>query len=435
MKKILTLVFALTMVGAIAQPGWNWPEDPDQKSVAMEKQAFYKVSMGLENWSNAFNALKWLYENNADLNPSIYIDGAKVMENMLEGDIAKERVAVLEDSLLWTFDMRTKYFDKDASVSDRKAYTAFKLYYKEPSKFPLLAELYEEAYQMNGAKLSSFNITPYMTLAKYYYQTKPDEMTAEKVLEVHTRLSEIIDAKIAQGGNPTKYNKEQDKIDALLSSIEGLLSCEFIENQLVPKFEASPGDLNLAKKIFSYSLKAKCSDQPYFTKAGDVLYENEPTFQLAIALANKYKAADDYDKAVQYFESALELSTDNEGKYDAHVGLATVYASQGNKVKSRSMAYEALSVKPGAAEPYNIIGNLYFTSYQSCKEGESKVKDRAVFIAAYEMYQKAGNTAQMQASQEQFPSVEEIFNAGYEKGDKITVDCWINKSVSLQTRD
>lgn len=435
MKKILTLAFAIMTFGACAQPGWNWPEDPDQKSIAMEKQAFYKVSMGLDNWTNAFNALKWLYDNNADLNPSIYIDGAKVIEKILDKDLAEERKSSLEDSLLWTYDMRAKYFDDDASVADRKAYAAFKLYYKDPSKFPMLAELYEEAYQMNKNELSRFNIRPYMTLAKYYYQTNPEEMTAEKVLEVHTRLSGIIDSKLAASKGDEKYKKEQNTIDAILSSIEGLLSCEFIATQLVPRFEKNPNDLGLAKKIFSYALKAKCSDQPYFTKAGDVLYENEPTYQLAMALANKNQVANEYDKAIQYFESALGLANETEEKYEANVGLATSYAKKGNKIKARSVAYEALSVKPGAAEPYNIIGNLYFTSYQYCKEGESKVKDRAVFLAAYQMYQKAGNSAQMSACKEQFPSIEEIFNAGYEKGDKVTVDCWINESVSLQTRD
>lgn len=98
------------------------------------------------------------------------------------------------------------------------------------------------------------------------------------------------------------------------------------------------------------------------------------------------------------------------------------------------MAYEALSVNPDAREAYNLIGNLYFSSFEECKGGESKVKDRAIFIVAYKMYEKAGNTEQMAASKEQFPSIEEIFSEGFNEKEKITVDCWINESAVLQRR-
>ena len=55
-------------------------------------------------------------------------------------------------------------------------------------------------------------------------------------------------------------------------------------------------------------------------------------------------------------------------------------------------------------------------------------------ISDYEMYQKAGNSKQMEAAKSQFPSIEEIFNESYEEGQKITVDCWINESVTIQRR-
>ena len=117
------------------------------------------------------------------------------------------------------------------------------------------------------------------------------------------------------------------------------------------------------------------------------------------------------------------------------MGLASVTFKQGNKRNSRSLAYEALSVKPGSAEAYNLIGNLYFLSFDDCKGGESRVKDRGVYLAAYEMYQKAGNTKQMAAAEAQFPSIEEIFSESYEEGQKLTVDCWINESVTIKRRN
>lgn len=420
---------------ALAQPGWNWPEDPTLEKLAKEKQAFYKMQMQLENYPAAFNALNWLYKNNPNLNESIYIDGAKVLDNILETELPSPRKKSLEDSLLWTFDARIKHFNNESTVMDRKAYSAFKLYYKTSGKYPMLLELYEQLYSYPASDISDFNLTPYMTLATYYFKSNPQEMSAEKVLDIHEKITEVIDEKKMNGGNLKKLQKEQDKVDAFLGSLGGTLSCDFIEMNMVPKFNRNPTDLNLAKKVFSYSLKAKCFDKPYFVKAGEVYYKENPSYSLAKTLADRFISANNLDKALEYYGKADSLASNQEEKYNIKLGTANILAKKGDKQQARATAYEALSIQPDAPEAYNLIGNMYFTSAEDCKGGVSIVKDRAVYLAAYKMYEKAGNSDQMNASREQFPSMEEIFNEGYEVGQKITVNCWINESVSIQRRD
>lgn len=421
-------------LSAVSQPGWNWPKDPVDEKKAIEKQAYYKVQMQLDDYNGALATLYYLYKNTPDLNESIYIDGAKVIDEILDDKIADNRKKQLEDSLLWTFDMRIKYFDNDAAAIDRKAYSAFKLYYKVPEKYHLLRDLYQELYRQEATEISDFNLTPYMTLANYYHKADPEALSAEEVLDIHQAITSVIDQKIAKGGNVQKLQKEQDKIDAFLSSLGNILSCDFIKEKLVPKFNADPDNLNMAKKIFSYSLKAKCTSEDYFTDAAETLFKSEPSFQLGKVLGDRSYSSKNYEKAIEYYEKAEELGQTSDQEFEALMGKASAFSKTGKKAKARSMAYEALSVKPGASEAYNLIGNLYFTSYEECKGGESKVKDRAVFLAAYEMYQKAGNNEQMAASKEQFPSIEEIFNESYEEGDKLTINCWINESVVIQRR-
>ena len=116
------------------------------------------------------------------------------------------------------------------------------------------------------------------------------------------------------------------------------------------------------------------------------------------------------------------------------IGQAVANSKLGNKSRARTLAYEALSAKPGSPEAYNLIGNLYFTSFDDCKQEKSQVNDRTIFIAAYDMYQKAGNKSQMEASKAQFPSIEDIFNEGLQEGDQVTIGCWINTTVTLQRR-
>ena len=433
-----SIVFALvTLVSTIvwAQNGWNWPEDPNLKSQAMEKQAYYKLLIAQSKYEEAMAPLNWLYVNNPNLNPSIYIQGVDCIEDIIKNTSDDSRKARLQDSLLWMYDQRIEYFDNDAATLDRKAYEAFKLFYKTPSKYPLLADLYAQAYEVNGPEISTFNLNTYMLLAKNYHKLKPEQMPAEKVLDIHTQISDIIEQKRKNGESATKLDKEQSKTDAWLSSIPGILSCEFIEDKLVPKFRENPSDLNTAKKIFKYSVQAKCTDQAYFLEASEPVFAEQPSYALASAIGKKYLASGDFDKGLKYNEEAGELATTNEEKFEALMGQAVAHSKMGNRTRARTLAYQALSAVPGKSEAYNLIGNLYFTSFETCRGDESIVQDRGVFLAAYKMYEKAGNKTQMAAAKAQFPSNEEIFNEGQEVGQSITVGCWINESVTLQRRD
>ena len=428
------ILFTLCLTIGFSQNGWNWPEDPDLKSQALEKEAHYKVLMAQSLWNDAMTPLGWLYTNNANLNPSIYINGVKCLNNVLKEVTDKERKTRLQDSILWMYDQRLQHFDNDASTVDRKAYEAFKMYYRTPAKYGLLADLFDQAYNLNGPDISYFNLNTYMMLATNYYKSNPDEMPAEKVLDIHTRISDVIAQQKAAGGNQERLEKEQGKVDGFLGSIDNILNCDFIANTLVPKFRENPSDISTAKKIFRYSVSAKCTSEDYFLEASETILENSPTFALSSAVAKKSYASGDLAKAEKYHAKSLELAANSDEKADALLGLAQTASKSGKKGQARKHAYEALSEKPGFSDAYNLIGNLYFTSFKECQEQESKVIDRAVFLAAYKMYEKAGNKAQMQASKEQFPSIEEIFSESYEEGQDITVGCWINETVTIQRR-
>ncbi|MFK7951815.1 MAG: tetratricopeptide repeat protein [Ekhidna sp.] len=434
MKKLTIYLFFLTITAAaFAQSGWNWPEDEGKNAMAKEKQAHYKLLMAKSEFSPALKDLNWLYANTPNLNPSIYIHGVDCIDDMIK-TASSDRKEQLQDSILWMFDQRMVNFDNDASTMDRKAYKAFQLYYKTPSKYKLLSELYAKAYEMNGPEISNFNLNTYMLLAKNYHKTKPSEMTAVDVLDIHSLITDIIEQKRQAGESPTRLDKEQDKTDAWLESIPGILNCAFIEEKLVPKFRADPTDLNTAKKIFKYSVKSKCTDQPYFLEASEPVFVEQPSFALASAIGNKYLVKGDLAKGIQFHEEAQKIATTNEERYDALMGQANGASKLGNKTRSRKLAYEALSEKPGGIEAYNLIGNLYFTSFDDCKEQKSQVQDRAMFIAAYEMYEKAGNKSQMEAAKAQFPSIENIFSEGKEEGSKVTIGCWMNVTVPLKRR-
>ncbi|MEQ9404243.1 MAG: hypothetical protein RIM99_11685 [Cyclobacteriaceae bacterium] len=436
MKYLFTFLCALILsTVSLAQAGWNWPEDEALKTKAIEQQAFYKVLRAQSKFNESMRPLNWLYTNNPDLNPSIYIDGVDCLEEILKTETDVKRKVRLQDSILWMYDMRMEHFDNDASTADRKVYAAFRMFYNNPKKYPMLADLYAKAYELNGPEISYFNMNPYMMVATRYYKQDPVAMTAENVLDIHTLISDIIESQKKNGGNIERLDKEQAKVDGFLGSIgDEILSCEFIKGKLVPKFREDPSNISTARKIFRYSVTAKCTDQPYFLEASETVFMEQPSYELAKVLANKYLGSEDYEKAIEFHSKAIGLTDVKEEKAESYIGQAVASRKLGRKSAARKYAYEALSAEPGNTKAYNLIGDLYFTSFNECQGGESKVIDRAVFLAAYKMYERSGNTSQMQASKEQFPSIEEIFNENYEEGQSITVGCWINETVAIQRR-
>ena len=431
MKHLLTLTMLLVAFLSNAQNVWNWPEDQSMYSQAQEKQVYYKKLMGQEKFDKALVPLQWLYDNNASLNPSIYIDGTKCAEELIKSNSNKEKIAKLQEKSLWMYDQRIKHFDKPASVLDRKAYTAFKYYYKTPRKYPLLFEMFQSAVDANDANISTFNLVPYMTVAKYGYDWKLSMATKKQVLDIHSQLHSIMDKKEQAGEN---MKESRDKVDALFSSLDGLLTCDFIEENLVPRFNQNPNDAGTAKKIVAYSLQAKCSDQVYFLEAGEALLKNEPSYKFARIIADKRFSRGEFDQANELYSTALGLAKTDEEKYNIQLAQAKVASKQGQKTKSRSLAIKALNTRPSEKEPYNLIGNLYMGSFNDCAKKDNMVDDRALFILAYKMYEKAGNYDQMSEAKKQFPSKEDIFTANKKAGDVVKVECWINESVAIQAR-
>ncbi|MEQ8583949.1 MAG: hypothetical protein RIC30_15765 [Marinoscillum sp.] len=428
-KHLLSLAFIVGLASmAIAQPGWNWGDSVDK---AKEKNALYTDFVRAENWKAALGPHSWLLKNTPDLNASIYINGAKIYEGLADNTDDKAKTLEYQGKALEMYDLRIKYFNSEADVLNRKAYVAYKYYRDDQPKYKELYDLFNKAFELNGNDVLINNLTAYMDVIRRY-KLSGGTITDEEVFEKYTRIKDIIEVKIAEGGKASSLEKQADYVDKLLTATVDV-DCDFIEEKLGPKFRQTK-DINLAKKIFGLMLQQKCTDSPLAMEVAIAVNEVEPNFGIAKFIGVKAASEGDLDRAKKYYEKAVELTDDNVKKSEVYLSLARTVASQGGKAAARSNARKALAFDPSNKDAYAFIGDLYMNSFNDCKAGESKVKDRAIFIAAYEMYQKAGDSEKMTSAKAQFPSIEEIFSEGKEEGQSITVDCWINESVQIERR-
>ncbi|MGB3181364.1 MAG: hypothetical protein WBB45_08235 [Cyclobacteriaceae bacterium] len=427
LKLILSAMAAFMMLQNVqAQNGWNWPEDEKLRKEAETLNVLYSDHLRNDNYTAAKKPLVRLIEIAPKLNSSIYINGAKIFEALSEEATVDPQKHNLQDTALMMYDLRIEHFNDKSNVLNRKAYAAYKFYKDRQDKYPDLYEVQKENFDLNKSKTLWNNFTAYMDAIRRYKATGGD-ITDEQVIGIYDEMSA---AMVEKGGN----EKIQETVDKILAATV-TVDCNFVENQLGPRFMQDTTNVKNATQIIKLSFVGKCLDSEVFLKAAEVVYRDAPEYALAKIIALKALQADNYDKAEKYFQESIELTEDNTKKADIYVSMAEIAAKRGRKSDARTFSLKAVEADPSKREAYNLIGAMYFNSYDACKGGQSRVKDRAVFIAAYDMYRKAGNSQGMANSKAQFPSKEEVFTEDMQVGQSLSVGCWIGTTVSLQTRD
>jgi tetratricopeptide (TPR) repeat protein len=439
MLKLLIIGFAGTFMAhqATAQcKEWAFSEG-EAKALEQEKVTLYTDAKTNNNFKQALAPLNWLLKNNPKLNTSIYINGAEIYDKVAsaETDQAKKRVYI--DSLLIIHDLRIANCGEEATVTNRKALMAAKYYANESGKEAYVLALMDKAIELNGNNTLDGTLIPYMQSIKIN-KLKLKNLSDEQVLERYDKVMAIIDAKIKKGRSE---GKPVDKLETMKTDVDKILlsmvtvNCDFVRKNLGPKFKANPSDIGTAKKIFAFMLQDKCTDDPLWLQAAEAIHQQEKDFGLAKNLAIRYLAAENYAKAEQLFKEALELAPTNSDKADMLIYLGAIEAKNGNKSGAREVYRQALAADGTKKEAYEKIGDLYYQSFSDCAKKENMATDRLVYIAAYEMYQRAGDAKKMAIAKDQFPSKEDIFLVNWSAGDTQRVGCWINETVTVRTRD
>ncbi len=410
--------------------GWTWPED---KATAEEKNVLYSDAVKVKNYRAAVEPWTWLMQNAPNLNSSIYINGAKIYKGLAKAEQNPARKAELVDSLLMIYDLRMEICGQEAKVLPRKAFDNYLFNIKNKEKTSDIFEMYEKVFDLVGKNLDRGNSQAYVTVLKVY-QLRTKSLTDEQILDKYDRLIEVIDHQVAKGKDVDKWESIRVKADDMLPELIKI-DCDFVRNNWGPKFREDPTDLKIVDRIFGFMLKGKCTEDPLWLAAGKVKQESKPTYSLAKILGSKSKAQGDKVAAAKYFNEALGMAANAGDKANMYLQLGHLKAESGAKSSARALYRQALAADPSKRDAYKYIGNLYMRSFEECSKKENMAKDRLVFIAAYNQFQKAGNAKLMNSAKAQFPSKEEIFTQNYNKGDVMSVNCWIGESVTLDTRD
>ena len=441
MKSKLLMVFVLAGAQTVAWAQckeFKWPED---KAKANESVAIYGDAIKSGNYRGATKDFQWMLTNAPQWNTKLYIDGADIYDKLAEKETDPANKKILIDSLLMLYDMRIKNCGDEANVLNRKAYASYKYNIKNKEKLAELLALYDKTYEVCGNAISDGNLIAYMTAVKAN-QLAFKNVADDQVFLRYDKIMSVIDVKmkIAMGQGKTadvdKLKGYKDAIDGLLLSMVKV-DCDFVRKNLAPKFKQNPDDLGLAKKIFTFMLQGRCTDDPLWLEAGEAIHKLNPEkdFGLIKTLATRYMSSGNYDRAEVLLKEALPMATTPKDKADAQLYLGSCESKKGNYQAARELFHQSGTTDPANKEAWEKIGDLYYNSFDNCAKKQNLAEDRLVYLAAYEMYQKAGNAQLATRAKAQFPSKEEIFLLNWQIGTSQKVGCWIGETVVLKTRD
>ncbi len=424
----MTLTFFLLSLSLQAQSEWKWPEDTGK---AQENWVLFTDALSSQRYSDAIIPFQWLLSTAPQLHPSLYIQGEKLYKGLIDNTREPDQKRKYQQQVLALYDTRMQYFGQKSAVMNRKVLAAYQYYRSQPEQYTALFHVFDEAAQAGLRHFNRAVLVAYMDVIRLY-QAEGAPLPEEEILHRYDQITQALqDSTTTADVEDTE--KKQEIIDELLAATISL-DCPLIEEKFGRPFLKQPTDLTKAKRVVALSLAYGCRELPVFLEAAQVVQQQTPTFGLAKLIALISDAQHQTDTAELYFHQAVHLAKHTVQQADVLYMLAVHYHRENEREKARTTALKAIQADPSRKEAYKLIGDLYLSSFSDCKGGISKTRDRALYIAAYEMYQKAGRTDLMQQVRQQFPSIEEMFQENFKKGQTIRVGCWIQEDVMLDSR-
>lgn len=446
-KLLLALLLVFSVGCLCAQNGeddgeggaWEWGSDPQR---AKETYTIFSDDVRSKNFKGSLEPLNWLLQNTPNLNKSLYQKAVRVYNGLLVDEKDETLKKNYQDKALEMFDLRVKYFGEEADVLNLKGNYAASYWGQRPDKITALYDLYAKIIELNAEKTFARNIQSYMWLVGIMKNNKLKGVDENKVVEIHEKLTGIIEKNLEKGENQEEWEQTLDYVDAQYKTLV-TIDCEFIKNKMIPEFEKiDPLNeiyIKELENLVANMLKAECTEDPRFFEFSEKLALKAPTFGRYNFLIRAYISKKDLNKALEYLDKAAPLAESAADRAEVFMTKARIKSQQGNKGGAKADFMQAVSIDGTKAyEAYTAIGDMYLSSGcpgTTLNPDDPAQKDnpctkKAFAIAAYNMYIRAGNSAKAAQAQAYFPTKTDVFT--YSMGGKqVSVGCFVGETVTI----
>lgn len=434
MKKLLFLFSAFLSFALSANPlvGSKFGSDSVQ---CVTNISLYREYVKQKNYDDALIPWRKAYALCPKATKNIYIDGAKLYKYLISKNKgAVELQKAYLDSLETLYDNRIANFGKENYVLGLKGSDMMKYSFSDLDRaYTYLKQsvIGQQAKSKAGALFSYFKAA--------YKKYQANSFDKVQLLEVYTEVSDYLDVNIAKDSKSKKfYVKAAENVEKLFSNVA---TCDELTSMFDSKYQETPDDMNLLKRIVKILDKKDCTDAEVYFSAAKQLHELEPSALSAYNMGNLSIKKNKSSDAIAFFKQALELTDANDDKANCFYGLSAAYFKSSNNSTARNYAFKALKISPKWGMSMLLIGEIYAASANEC--GSNSFESAMLYSAAIDKFIAAKNMDSSVAElankkiatySKYLPTQEDAFFNGYKEGDTYTVGCWINESTKVRIK-
>ncbi len=475
MKKLFLAFIALAAMTANAQNGVSNPNrfGQGEDSVrCIQSISIMNTNVKNKEYKIAYDAWKVLFDEFPVARVDTYTNGIKILNDFISNEADPQKKEAYIDELMSIYDQQIKYLDQlqaitktklsEGQILGRKAIDLIK--HRKNAPVEEVYDMLAKSVEIEQGK-SEYVVTElFMKYSGLKY--KNDQSHGEQIIEDYLNASvyivdvldkyhdniEICLQKYQEEGDPKdsinagKYSKMIDASRVAKSNIDayfinsGAASCEDLDRIYAPLIEENKDNIEYLNKVITVMAMLKCTNQDAYLAASEYAFEIDPnpTSKAAMGCGYRYFKKGEVDKAMEYFDRAIELEASVTNKSELCYKVADIYYNLSKYGKARSYAQKALALNSKYGAPHILIAQCYAATpnwsedntlnnctYYLCidrleraKSVDPSVKrDADKLIAAYKKYT---------------PSNEELFMKGYKAGEKVTIGGWINETTTIR---
>ena len=475
MKKLFLALIALVAMTANAQNGVSNPYrfGQGEDSVrCIQSISIMNTNVKNKEYKIAYNSWKILFDEFPVARVDTYTNGIKILNEFISKESDPQKKEDYINELMSIYDQQIKYLSQLQAITKTKLSEGQILGKKVIDLIKYRKDTpVEEVYEMLAKSValeqgqSEYVITElFMKYSGLKY--KNDQSHGEQIIEDYLNASvyivDVLDKyhdniekclqKYQEEGDPKdsinagKYSKLIDASRVAKSNIDayfinsGAASCEDLDRIYAPLIEENKSNIEYLNKVITVMAMLRCTNQDAYLAASEYAFEIDPnpTSKAAMGCGYRYFKKGDIDKAMEYFDRAIELEASVTNKSELCYKVADIYYNLSKYSKARSYAQKALALNSKYGAPHILIAQCYAATpnwsddntlnnctYYLCldrleraKSVDPSVKREAdKLIASYKKYT---------------PSNEELFMKGYKTGEKVTIGGWINETTSIR---
>lgn len=428
-----------------------------------------------KQWAEAYESWKFVYDNCPQSSKNNFIYGPYIVnEKIDEAEKAKDEASLAKyrTLLMDVYDNRNKYFPgKEGYVYARKALDMLKHY---PDSLEATYNLFNDALRLDGPEQSAAFYNYFFVTAARLFNEKVFEVNdvfqaynvVMEGIEVNNNALNLSIAELTQkrdSNNVALDQKEQRELDKAERELDRYTKVESnIEKILGPiatcdklnliynaeTFAANKSDTLWLKRATKMLQKERrneegdfedCTDNPIFFDISDALYKLEPSAPSARAMFVMAYRNKDFSKAAQYIKEAISYEIDPLKRSSDYLKLASIYVKLGSLSSAKTAALKAAALDKSSGDAYIVLATAYAQADGTC--GSNVFEKKAVYWAAIDKLNTAKSidpslsskaNKMIAAYQQQLPDKGLSFQLGHTEGEKYTIACFINETITVK---